>query len=367
MKVCHLTSVHALEDIRIFTKQCVSLAEKGFDVTLIACGDQNFTDIKKGVKRISLKVNYQGRLQRIVKCQTPLFNKAMEVDADIYQFHDPELLPLGKRLKTAGKKVIYDSHEDVSKQILYKKWLGPLPVRKVFSKLYNKYEKQTVSGFAGVISVIDEITESFTCKRSITIKNLPILKSFIRFNPEQVIKKKQLVYVGSLSKERGIADCIKALDYLPKEYSLLLVGKFNSEAFEVQCKMLPQWQRVEYVGFQPHDKVVAHLAESEIGLSVLHPEENYLNSLPTKGFEYMAMGLPLVISNFKYWAPYFEGCAIAVKPKSAKAIGEAALSLIQNKKMYNEMANTCLKNRLKYSWEAEADKLKHFYESILQQ
>ena len=92
-KVCHLTSVHSIDDGRIFRKECTSLAANGFDVTLIAFGENSFEDIKNGVKRISLNLPVKNRLQRFFKRSKTIYKKALDIDADIYHFHDPELLP----------------------------------------------------------------------------------------------------------------------------------------------------------------------------------------------------------------------------------------------------------------------------------
>jgi hypothetical protein len=67
VKVCHFTTAHSINDNRIFTKQCVSLAANGFDVTLIAFGDEEFEDVKNRVKRISLNLPVKNRIERFVK------------------------------------------------------------------------------------------------------------------------------------------------------------------------------------------------------------------------------------------------------------------------------------------------------------
>ncbi len=91
--VCHLTSVHPVEDVRIFHKECVSLAKHGFDVTLVACGEPAYKQNKNGVNVVSLDVPVKNRFERMTKRTRAVYKKALEVDADIYHFHDPELLP----------------------------------------------------------------------------------------------------------------------------------------------------------------------------------------------------------------------------------------------------------------------------------
>jgi len=110
-KICHLTSVHPIDDNRIFTKECSSLAAYGFDVYLIAFGDIAFEDVKNGVNRISLKLNVKDRLQRFIKKSKHIYKKAIELYAEKNHFHDPELLPIGLKLKNKRKKVNFESHE----------------------------------------------------------------------------------------------------------------------------------------------------------------------------------------------------------------------------------------------------------------
>ena len=157
-KICHFTSVHPIDDIRIFHKECVSLAANGYDVTLIACGENAFEDVVEGVKRISLSVPVKNRLQRFFKRSKAVYKKAIEVNADIYHFHDPELIPIGLKLKKNWKKVIFDSHEDVPNQILAKEWL-PSFIRKLVSFVYRKYETMAVKKFDGLITVTPTLTD----------------------------------------------------------------------------------------------------------------------------------------------------------------------------------------------------------------
>lgn len=238
-------------------------------------------------------------------------------------------------------------------------------MRKIIANQYNRYEKKTVNKFDGLISVIDEITDKFNCKNKVTLKNYPIIQRYNSSITPFELKKKQLVYVGSLTAQRGIQECIELLMYLPDEFRLALIGGFHSDDFKQTCMNLPEWSRVDYYGFLKMDEVIPILGESMIGLSILHPEENYLTSLPTKGFEYIAAGTPVVLSNFEYWLPYFKGCGAFVEPKNVKNIGDICNDLINNSQEYNSLQNNCIKRAQQYSWETEFQKMLSFYEQII--
>lgn len=115
IKLCHLTSVHSRFDIRIFHKECASLARKGFMVNLVVA-DGKGDEVNNGVA-IHDVGSSNGRFDRMRRAPNRVLKKALSLDAEIYHFHDPELIPVGLGLKRHGKKVVFDVHEDYVSQI----------------------------------------------------------------------------------------------------------------------------------------------------------------------------------------------------------------------------------------------------------
>ncbi|MEG1663336.1 MAG: glycosyltransferase family 1 protein, partial [Clostridia bacterium] len=89
MKVCQVTSVHGRYDGRIFQKISTSLANNEYD-TYLLCLDNKPDEVKNGVKIVSATFHPKNRMDRILNSWKPLYKKALEIDADIYHFHDPE-------------------------------------------------------------------------------------------------------------------------------------------------------------------------------------------------------------------------------------------------------------------------------------
>ncbi len=219
-KVCHMTSAHDWNDDRIFLKECQSLAAAGYDVYLVAEGVDHE---ENGVHIVGCGEKPESRRVRMRGFAKKVYERAMALNCDVYHFHDPELLPYGVKLKKLGKKVIFDSHEDVPGQILDKEWL-PFPVRKLVSVVYKLYETNCVKQFDAVVTATPHIAEKFNgrCSKVVVINNYPKLDD-IEFHDTPFDKREPIVcYAGGISEIRGETVMVEAMNDV--DGTLILAG-----------------------------------------------------------------------------------------------------------------------------------------------
>jgi glycosyltransferase involved in cell wall biosynthesis len=366
-KIIHLTSVHGRHEIRTFLKECVSLARYGYDVSIIIA-DGKGDEIKDGVKIYDAGPKTGGRLSRMTKTVSRVYEKAKTLNGDIYHFHDPELIPVGLKLKKQGKKVIYDSHEDYGEDILNKGWL-PKILRNTVANIFDRYEKKAAKSFDGIVTATPHIRKKFEKinKNTIDINNYPILNVADTHNFKETLKGNNVNYVGAIGRIRGIIEMVRALE--GTEARLVIAGKFSSMDDFKSVKSMKGWAQVDYRGQVDRPEIVQILAESAAGLVLFHPGPNHTDSQPNKLFEYMAAGLPVIASNFPLWKEIVEknGCGICVNPLNSKEIADAINWVLKNPSQAAEMGRNGRKAVLeKYNWEAESKKLIKFYEEILQ-
>ena len=363
-KVCHITSAHPDGDVRIFHKECVSLAEEGYDVSLVIPNTES--RIENGVKIVSFIYKPSSRLSRFTKSVNLAYKKALELDADIYHLHDPELLRIAVKLKNKGKKVIYDAHEDLPRQILSKKYLKPI-VRKLISSRIEKYENKVAKKLDVIVTATPFIRDRFlkVNPRTTDINNFPIIKELL-FDFEYDQKKgNKICYVGGITTVRGINELLEALE--GAECSLLLAGAFLEDGLRDSIINKNAWNKVEELGFLRREEVVNVYKKSKLGIVTLHPISNYYVSLPVKMFEYMAAGLPLIASNFPLWKDIIleNNAGLCVDPMSPIEIGEAINYILNNPKEAKKMGENGRKMVIeKYNWDIEKKKLIDLYQEL---
>ncbi len=363
VKVCHITSAHQPYDVRIFYKECSSLSKAGYEVVFLHPG--KLCEIKNGVSIIGLSIEIKNRFQRITKVVNALFEKAIEIDSDIYQLHDPELIRLGQRLLLRGKKVIYDAHEDLPRQISGKDWIPSL-LKKTIASIAERTENRFVRKASAVIAATPFIAERFKKinRNTVEVNNFPLIEEFIENNSFR-IKENEICYIGSISRIRGIYELVVALD--KTNVTLNLAGNFETTQIENDLKNLTGWKKVNYFGYVDRKKINEILCRSSIGIVTLYPQINYLDSLPIKMFEYMAAGIPVLASDFPYWKEILDrnNCGVTVNPKNTDDLSSAINLLMNNTKQMNEMGYNGRKAITeKYNWEKESLKMINLYKSL---
>lgn len=227
MKVCHITSAHDTDSSRIFLKECVSLAQAGYEVYLVGRGESYD---KNGVHIVGVGEIPESRRKRMMEGAKRVYEKALALDCDIYHFHDPELLPYGLKLKRKGKKVIFDSHEDVPAQIMDKEWI-PLPVRKTVSRIYKAYETHVVKQLNAVVAATPHIAEQFEgrAKRIVVINNYPKLDD-IEFHTTPFSEREPIIcFAGGISEIRGEKVMVEAM----KDVDGILILAGDHEKMEI--------------------------------------------------------------------------------------------------------------------------------------
>lgn len=358
-----MTSAHDSDDIRILKKQCVSLAKKtDNDVYLVAKGD----DFEfKNVHIVGIGNQQGGRLNRIIKVGKAVYNKALSLDADVYQFHDPELMLYAKKLKKHGKIVIFDSHENYREQIMQKGYI-PKPLRKIIKWVYCRVEKHACKYIDAALFPSEQNPYSGMVDECVAIYNSPMSDELKITTPIEE-KEPSVCCVGTLSEDRGIKVLIEAC--YKAGVKLVLGGNFSPESFGEEMKNSQYFSNVDYRGFCNREQVNDIYNECMIGADTILNVGQYpfLQNLSTKAYEYMMMKMPYITSNFAYNKKISDeyNCSICVDPSNSDEIAKAVRYLADNPEKAKEIGENG--KRLveeTYSWTNDENRLYELYDRL---
>jgi glycosyltransferase involved in cell wall biosynthesis len=367
-RICILTCVHQPFDPRIFHKEARSLADAGYEVIVVAPHgpDENVDGIRvKGVPQP------KSRIARMLITSWRVWRAGVSERADVYHFHDPELLIAGLLLKMLGHRVIYDAHEDFPKTFSNKHYI-PRLCRGWMARAANLIEKGIARSLDAVVPATDDIAKNFGhCRRVAIVRNYP-RSSGLEEIPEPWPRDGifRCAYVGSLSEARGVSKIVQALSELgdDENIELVLCGIFSPSVYEKEVRGLPGFARTQHLGWMDPSAVPVFLSTVDVGLVCIQPEAQYLTSLPTKLFEYMVAGLPVIASNFPLWREIVEGqrCGLCVDPREPRELAEAIRYLHAHSDVRAEMGKNGRTAALsEFNWESQSKVLIDLYAEIL--
>ncbi len=360
-----MSSVHAPDDVRIALKEGRSLAEGGFDVSFVVPS-------RAGVRSLGpVQPNFlrppKSRSSRLTVTAFMVFWKAFRSKASVCHFHDPELLPYGVLLKLLGRKVVYDVHEDMGKQILGKHWL-PRPTRKFIAALTQTMEKLSSRFFDAVVAATPSIAEKFPPQKTNLVQNFPLSSEIGFLQEDKPERPGGLVFIGGISELRGAFTMLDIIARLQGNQTLHLAGRCAPANLKARMEAHPGWAKVTWHGWLDRPEIIRLLSRSQIGLLLLHQSPNHIEGLPVKLFEYMAAGIPVVASNFPLWRGIVESarCGFVADPLRPDEGAERVQWLLDHPDEAREMGQ---RGRVavesKYNWDSEARKLLALYNTLL--
>ncbi len=329
-KVVIFSTVHRATDDRIFHKEALSLARAGYNVVVLA--QHSREESISGVHIKPLQTS-SSRLKRML-CATRVVAELVRENGDIYHFHDPELIPGGLFLRAIGKKVIYDSHEDLPKDILLKPYLPPW-TRGIVSRAATLFERVAARLLSAVILPSEQYSPHIG--ERVAVHNYPVL-DYIVSAAEQEERTAPgipvVVYCGTITWMRGAGEMLRSVAIACKKVPvrLRLIGSVEDERLRSEIASHERSGAVEYLGEIPRRKVYARCLGAAAGLLLYHPAPFHRFIRPIRLFELMACGVPLIASDlpFSRKIVHDQGCGIVVDPLNISQIADAIIYLLKH-------------------------------------
>lgn len=368
MRITHLTSVHPPDDNRIF-KVCRSVARANHTVSYVVPTDAD--DFVDGVAIKAVPMSL-GRVARMLRTTWHVYRRAVNERANIYQFHDPELIPVGLALELLHRRhVIYDVHENVPDTILGKDYI-PQSLRKVIAAAFDRFERQASRSFSAIVTANEDITERFKNSNIpvLAIHNYAEAEEFSPSGKDISRYESGLIFHSAASERTAFPAVVRAMELIPAEVKLNLIASgITKDEVEDTTRVVPESLagRVSTVGKLPREQMVQTYLRCALSLVLYADARNHSSVRSNRLYESFAAAAPVIVSDFPEWRELVEsiGCGLAVNQDSPQAIAEAIQYLLAHPTEAAQMGERGRKAFLRdFSWTHETDRLLEMYEKL---
>lgn len=364
MKICVLTSVHPINDTRVFLRECQFLLRMGHEVVVVTADDTPAPFDGMDIVRVRRSA---GRLSRMTVVVARVLREALKIRADIFHFHDPELIPAALILRLLGRRVIYDVHEDYEQDLLLRPYLSKMWWRKI-PKLVWYLERWAAVRMNAVVAATDYLAEKFRKANAkvVAIHNYPAIEEMQTALGRNQQATKGVCYVGNITRTRGILETIEGVALAGVEFEL--AGLFETSELRAEAMKMPQWRVVIERGQVARKDLPDIFRRRMAALVLFLPTPTLIVSEPLKLFEYMSAGIPVIVSDFPLWRAIVRAhdCGLCVDAADPQAIANAILELSRDPQRAAEMGVRGRKAvEHTYNWAIEAKRLEDLYKEIL--
>lgn len=357
-RIVHITTVHHPFDPRIYYKQLASLQDAGFDTHLIAPHDRS--EQAQGITLHALPPP-DTRRQRLA-LHRQAFESAQNLNAILYQIHDPELLPVLFILKkTTGAQAVYDMHENYRAK-------GPL-----LGRMLRGLEHWAFRWLDHVL-VAEESYRSIVDDSSSSYSYIPnYVRPLGRTDSEQVppIPKTptRLLYTGTISTSRGLRTMVDLAAHIqrrdrPETLNLVGICRYENQRSRTEARIQDEGlhgiiERIGWDTYVPPCAMPPHYRCADVGLALCEPHPNLVDSILTKFYEYLYYGLPIICSDFPRWKHFVKrhACGAVVPPGEPEAVLDVLDTWQTHPQRYRQHAENARAAASNYRWKPVGNRL----------
>ena len=310
------------------------LENKGNIVEIIS-SENTFTIPIKGLKNPSFMISSS-------------FKAKFKKNNDIVHAHN---IPSAKAMKNASGKKILTIHGIYSQQI---KNLH----NKTTSKIAANYEKESLE-WADIITVVSKDAFDHYKKMGLNVYHIPnsididslSIKSDRRY-------KKQIIFAGRLSLEKGVNVLLDLIKILPQDINLIILGSGPKENLLKNLKK----SNVNYLGYLPKNETISLIRGSDI---LIQPSK--IEGVSSTILEAMACKVPVITTNVGGNKEIIEHnkTGILIEPNNSKKLLDEILNLFINSKIKNELINSAYIDVQKYDWKYVGKLYLDLYDELL--
>ncbi|MEK7702476.1 MAG: glycosyltransferase family 4 protein [Nitrospirota bacterium] len=369
MKIGVITSVRRVSDTRIFYKVCRSLFRAGYEVTYIVPHERD--EVIDGI-RIKAIPKPKSRWHRVTQTLWQVYRASVHLNADIYSFHDIEMIPVALLLRMHGKSVVYNIHDDATASLLTKHYI-PAVFRKPLAFFAASLENLACRFFSGLIPASVGLAEKYSRLNQHTV----VVSNFVDPSETPVPETRcwdngpfVVTYIGILEEERQIRELVQAMGLLPQALNavLKLGGPFSHHSFREEIVSLSEWKYVEELGYLKRPDIIKTLNASMVGVVLTADSTVQRFGSSNKLFDYMASAIPIVATDFSLWKEIIDdaGCGLVVDSNRPSEIAKAVSYLLTHPKEAEEMGRRGRAAVEKqYSWLEEEKKLIKLFNNLV--
>ncbi len=370
IRVLHVSTAHPPTDPRLVNRVIPSLTADYELITLLPA----MLDVQGPANARTIWLPYYQRLPvRFLLVHPLVLLYTLWLRPSMLHIYDPELLPVARLMqRILGIPVIYEVHENLYRKLDQKVRLQGRWLVRQFMRFDAMAQQQFHLIFTehGYLDTYRNLR--LPALVSYNYPSLAFLDAFRRpYAPNPTAP--EFFYIGLISFERAFDVLIAALALLSRSIPKFTMHLFGRCTFSDETmRTLPGFDvvqgKLQLYGYTAQTDALPTVAHATAGLALLKPVGDYTESYPTKLFEYMALGLPVVTANFPLYQAIVEkhDCGFCIDPTDPAQLAQTLRYLIDHPTEAQAMGERGRRAvETLYNWEHEAQKLRQFYRTIL--